>query len=228
MTFSIAGRCARTGQFGVALATSSIGAGGRCPHLRPGVGAVLTQARTDPRLGPAGLGLLSAGCSAQQTIDGVVASTPHANWRQLAAITAAGDVACWTGADVGRPAGGMTLNGAVVIGNWVESEAVIAAIAAGYETDPMAELAERLVQGLESGEEEGGELDPLQSASVVVCDPDYGFPVIDLRVDLSNDPVRDLRVAWQRWQPLMDGYLQRAVDPANAPMTHVLEGHAKA
>ena len=43
MTFSIAGRCARTGQFGVALATSSIGAGGRCPHLRPGVGAVLTQ-----------------------------------------------------------------------------------------------------------------------------------------------------------------------------------------
>ncbi|MEQ9138684.1 MAG: DUF1028 domain-containing protein [Thalassobaculum sp.] len=227
MTFSIAGRCARTGQFGVALATSSIGAGGRCPHLRPGVGAVLTQARTDPRLGPLGLGLLAGGCGAQQTIDSLVAATPHANWRQLAVLTAAGDAACWTGADVGRPADGMTLDGAVVVGNWVKSETVIAAIAAGYETDPLAELADRLVQGLEGGEQEGGELDPLQSAAVVVCDPAYGFPVIDLRVDLSADPIRDLREAWERWRPIMDGYLQRAVDPANAPMTQVLEGHAK-
>lgn len=225
MTFSIAGRCARTGQFGVALATSSIGAGGRCPHLRPGVGAILTQARTDPRLGPIGLDLLAADRSAQETIDGLVASTPHAGWRQLAALTADGDVAFWTGADVAQPADGMALAGAVVIGNWVRSEAVIAAIAAGYETDPMAELADRLIQGLEAGEAAGGEIDPLQSAAVMVCDPAWRFPVVDLRVDLSADPIAGLRVSWERWSAVMAGYLQRALDPANAPSTETLEGY---
>ncbi len=228
MTFSIAGRCARTGQFGVALATSSIGAGGRCPHLRPGVGAVLTQARTDPRLGPIGLDLLSAGRSAEQTVAGILASTPHGSWRQLAVVTAAGDVAYATGADVARPADGMALDGAVVIGNWVRSEAVIAGIAAGFETDPLAALADRLIQALENGEAEGGELDPLQSAAVIVCDPGYRFPIIDLRVDLSASPIADLRTAWEKWDRVMEGYLQRAIDPANAPMTQALEGHAPA
>jgi len=228
VTFSIAGRCARTGQFGVALATSSIGAGGRCPHLRPGVGAVLTQARTDPRLGPIGLDLLSAGRSAEQTVAGILASTPHGSWRQLAVVTAAGDVAYATGADVARPADGMALDGAVVIGNWVRSEAVIAGIAAGFETDPLAALADRLIQALENGEAEGGELDPLQSAAVIVCDPGYRFPIIDLRVDLSASPIADLRTAWEKWDRVMEGYLQRAIDPANAPMTQALEGHAPA
>ena len=226
MTFSIAGRCARTGQFGVALATSSIGAGGRCPHLRPGVGAVLTQARTHPRLGPIGLDLLSAGRSAAETLAGILASTPHGGWRQLAVITAAGDTAYATGADVARPADGMALDGAVVIGNWVRSEAVIAGIAAGYETDPLAALADRLIQALENGEAEGGELDPLQSAAVIVCDPAYRFPIVDLRVDLSAAPIADLRIAWEKWDRVMEGYLQRALDPANAPMTQALEGHA--
>ena len=226
MTFSIAGRCARTGQFGVALATSSIGAGGRCPHLRPGVGAILTQARTDPRLGPIGLDLLAAGRSAEETVAGILASTPHSSWRQLAALTAAGDVAFATGSDVAQPADGMALDGAVVVGNWVRSETVIAAIAGGYETDPMAALADRMLQALEAGEDEGGELDPLQSAAVIVCDPAYRFPIVDLRVDLSDDPIADLRLAWESWDRVMEGYLQRALDPANAPMTQELEGHA--
>ena len=50
MTFSIVGRCARTGMFGVAITTSSICVGSRCPHVRAGVGAVATQNITDPHL----------------------------------------------------------------------------------------------------------------------------------------------------------------------------------
>ena len=55
MTYSLLGRCARTGQFGAAVTTSSIAVGSRVPHVAPGVGGVLTQHRTDPRLGPRGL-----------------------------------------------------------------------------------------------------------------------------------------------------------------------------
>ena len=51
MTFSLVGRCAETGMFGVAITTSSIAVASRCPWARAGVGAVSTQNVTDPRLG---------------------------------------------------------------------------------------------------------------------------------------------------------------------------------
>ena len=226
MTFTVAGLCRRTGQFGVALATSSIGAGGRCPHVDPTRGLVVTQARTDPSLGPLGLDLLRAGRSAEETLSAIAASTEHRHWRQLGVLTADGDTAVWTGADVAKPADGLVLADGFVIGNWVASEAVIAAIAAGFETDPTAPLYDRLIAGLAEGEAAGGELDPLQSAAVIVCNPLYPFPVVDLRVDDSTTPVRDLASVAERWAMVMEGYLLRAVSPGAAPDTRSLEGHA--
>ena len=52
MTFSIVGRCERTGQLGVAISSSSIAVGARCPWVRAGVGVVSTQNITLPALGP--------------------------------------------------------------------------------------------------------------------------------------------------------------------------------
>ena len=43
MTFSIIGRCQETGQVGIAISSSSIAVGARCPWVRAGVGAVATQ-----------------------------------------------------------------------------------------------------------------------------------------------------------------------------------------
>ncbi|MCM3082206.1 DUF1028 domain-containing protein, partial [Brevibacillus invocatus] len=43
MTFSIVGRCPETGQLGIAISSSSIAVGARCPWVRAGVGAVATQ-----------------------------------------------------------------------------------------------------------------------------------------------------------------------------------------
>src|ERR1700730_1601632 len=98
MTFSIIGRCARTGQIGVAVASPSIAIGARIAYCAAGVGAVLTQHRTDPRLGPRGLDLLRSGCSAQETVDALVASTSHAPWRQIAVLDCTGGAATFTGA----------------------------------------------------------------------------------------------------------------------------------
>ena len=52
MTFSIVARCARTGQFGMAISSSSPAVAARCAHIRAGVGAVASQNITDPALGP--------------------------------------------------------------------------------------------------------------------------------------------------------------------------------
>ena len=51
-TFSIIGRCSRTGMLGIAITTSDITVGSRCPYVKSSVGAVSTQASTDPTLGP--------------------------------------------------------------------------------------------------------------------------------------------------------------------------------
>jgi len=61
MTFSIVGRCARSGQLGIAISSSSIAVGARCPWVRTGVGAVATQNVTLPALGPRVLDLLESG-----------------------------------------------------------------------------------------------------------------------------------------------------------------------
>ncbi|MBA4682568.1 MAG: DUF1028 domain-containing protein, partial [Pseudomonas sp.] len=66
MTFSITGRCAKTGQLGIAISSSSIAVGARCPWLRPGVGAVSTQNVTLPALGDRALEQLALGCSPEQ------------------------------------------------------------------------------------------------------------------------------------------------------------------
>ena len=58
MTFSIIGRCPETGQVGIAISSSSIAVGARCPGVRAGVGPVSTQNITLPALGPQVLDLL--------------------------------------------------------------------------------------------------------------------------------------------------------------------------
>ena len=102
MTFSIVGRCPTTGQFGAVTATSNIAVGARVVHCAAGTGGVLTQHRTDPRLGPRGLDLLRSGCTARETVDALVASTPHAQWRQIAVLDAAGRSAAFPVHALGR------------------------------------------------------------------------------------------------------------------------------
>ena len=84
MTFSLLGRCARTGQFGAVVTTSAVAVGARVPFAQAGLGAVLTQHRTYPRLGTLGIDLLAQGFTAQQTVDAIAAATPHRAWRQVA------------------------------------------------------------------------------------------------------------------------------------------------
>src|SRR5690349_11898227 len=168
MTFSLVGRCARTGQLGAAVATSSIAVGARCSYCEAGVGAVLTQHRTDPRLGPRGLDLLRSGCSAQQTLDALAASTQHAAWRQLAVLDAAGNTAAYSGSRVKPEMSAAPGQDVCAIGNILANARVPAAMLRAFQSDPAAPLAERLLHALEEGLAAGGENGPVQSAHLLV------------------------------------------------------------
>lgn len=212
MTFSIAARCPDTGMFGVAAATSSLCVGSRCTFVRAGVGAVLTQHRTDPRLGPRGLDFLAAGLGAQATIDALVASTPHAVWRQLAVVDGAGETAFFHGSENQPIHAAATGQGCVAIGNILRHEGVCGTMVAAMEDAASRGFAERLVAALEAGERAGGEVYPLRSAVLLIADR-QAFPLVDLRVDDHAAPLRALASLWEAFRPQADSFVARAVDP---------------
>jgi uncharacterized Ntn-hydrolase superfamily protein len=217
MTFSLVGRCARTGMVGIAISTSSIAVGARCPHVRARIGAVATQNITDPALGPLVLDHIAAGADAATAVTRALAERPHPSFRQLAVVDRQGRTAHFTGERIlGRNAVA-TGPGVVAAGNLLASEAVPEAMAAAFATHEADHLAERLLKALEAGLAAGGEAGPVHSAALLVADA-QPFPLVDLRLDWDDAaPIAALRRLWDDYRPQMEAYLMRAIDPMRAP-----------
>lgn len=226
MTFSIAGLCPHTGAYGCAMATSSMAAGARAVFVAPGAGVVLSQARSDPRLGEIGLARLRAGDDARAAIAAMIAAWPHAGWRQLAVLDLRGGKAANTGEHCTEAKGERFGDGVIAVGNGLANESVVGAMIEGYAMAADRSLPDRLIAGLEAGLAAGGEAFPLRSAALKVARPGVPLLPIDLRVDLSETPIADLRRYWVMWEPMSEGYVQRCVDPANSPAASLIEGHA--
>ena len=220
MTFSVVGMCRQTGMFGAAVTTSSIGVGSRCPFAQAGVGAVLTQHRTDPRLGPRGLELLAAGQSASQVMAALVQDNPTIGWRQLAIIDTQGETAYYHGDRISSIHAAAQGNAVCAIGNILRSEAVPQAMVKAFGQEPEAHLAERLLRALEAGLEAGGELKQVKSAALVVVH-EQPFPLVDLRVELNPQPLAELRFLWELYRPQLELYVRRAIDPDSVPYPEI-------
>ena len=210
MTYSLAGRCARTGMMGGVITTSSPAVGSRCLFARAGVGVVLTQNLTDPRLGPRGLALLEGGCSAAETMAALEVSTAHAAIRQLAVLHRDGTSAHFSGSGITSILAEAQGEGCVAVVNILRNTEIPAAMVAAFERSPEAPLAERLLDALDAGTAAGGELRPLVSAALMVVDRE-AFPYVDLRVDSDDDPTARLRRLWGDYAPLADMYVDRAL-----------------
>ena len=216
MTFSLAGRCVRTGMVGVVVASSSPAVGARCAHVRAGVGAVLTQNVTDPRLGPRVLDVIESGVRAPDALRRVMSDAAHAEHRQLVAIDCSGATAVFSGRNtlgihataIGTDcvAAGNLLAGAIVPDSMVEA----------FVRSTDLHLGDRLVGALQAGLQAGGEAGPVRSASMMVA-REVPWPVVDLRVDWADAPVAELDSLWQLWAPQLDAYVRRALDPDRAP-----------
>ena len=217
MTFSIAGRCARTGMFGVAITTSSISVGSRCPHVRAGVGAVATQNITDPHLGTLVLDAMGAGSDASHAIAAVTKGREFIDDRQLTAVDSKGNTAHFTGKNILGTNAISEDTDCVAAGNLLSSEAVAKGITSGFKANPSAHLAERLLQGIEGGLAAGGEGGPVHSAAILVSGS-HPFALVDLRVDWEEvGPIEKLRRLWEAYEPQMNDYLNRAINPTAAP-----------
>ena len=144
-TFSLIGRCERTGMLGVAIATSEMAVGSRCIHVAPGVGAIVTQASTNPRLGHLGLNLLRAGYSAPRVLEEIAADDQFVERRQLGCLDVSGLSAARTGAENKPWAGHRVDRNVVVAGNMLASAAVADAMFGAFQRGADLDLVD-LVQ----------------------------------------------------------------------------------
>jgi len=217
MTFSIAGRCSRTGMFGIAISTSSIAVAARCPWARAGVGAVSTQNVTDPRLGPKGLDLLEQGLSAPDAMKQLMAHAPHKEYRQVTMIDAQGRTALWSGANVLGTHGVAEGKDCVAAGNLLQNAGVPRAMVKAFESETEITLPERLLIALEEAVVAGGEQGPVHSAALLVVEK-QPWALVDLRVDWADEnPIGGVRKLWDAYRPQMQDYVTRALNPSAAP-----------
>lgn len=225
-TFSIAGRCERTGMLGVAIATSEMAVGSRCIHVAPNVGAVVCQASTNPRLGFLGLNLMRSGYSAPRALDEIAASDAHVERRQLGCVDVTGHAAARTGSGNRPWAGHRAGRNAVAAANMVVGAGVVDAMFDTFGRDPSRPLWERLLSALEAGKAAGGQPNGEQSSGLYVVDREP-FALVDLRVDLDPAPVAALRRLADRYFPLVEYYALRPFDPNVPPADEWLSERTK-
>lgn len=216
MTFSLVARCAQTGMFGLAISSSSPAVAARCSYARAGVGAVASQNVTDPTLGPLALDLMQGGMSAAEAIAGVKDLGKFIEYRQVLAVDTEGRTAIhsgpnslgiWTQAQATNVASG---------GNLLDNEGVPQAIVDGFLSSE-GHIGDRLIAAMRAGLAAGGEAGPVHSAGMKIVDT-VSWPVADLRCDWTEDcPIENIATAWEVYKPQLDAYIQRALDPREAP-----------
>lgn len=207
--------------FGVAVSSSSPAVAARCAHARAGVGAVASQNITDPGLGARTLDLLALGADARQAIAVLRSSTPHMAFRQVTAVDATGRSAVHTGANVLGTWAEALDEDVACAGNLLANPGVPKAMADAFKAS-RGHLGDRLLAAMRAAVAAGGEVGPVRSAGMQLV-RDVSWPVADLRVDWTEScPVEALSQVWAVYQPQLDDYVARALNPLSAPSYGVL------
>lgn len=217
MTFSIVGRCERTGQLGIAISSSSIAVGARCPWVRAGVGAVATQNVTLPALGPRILDHMEAAkLDPAAALDRALGESEWSAYRQVTVVDAQGRTAFFSGEKALGTYHAVAGKQCVAAGNMLAGTHVIEAMIPAFENASGA-LADRLLAAMHAAIAAGGELGPVHSAALKIA-AEQRWPLVDLRVDWADDdPIGKLGDLWQAYEPQMEDYVTRALNPTAAP-----------
>lgn len=202
-TYSIVA-CDRDGNCGVAVATNNLAVGATVPYAQARVGALVTQFETNPSYGPKGLALLASGLPPAQSVQRLLDGDGNFDGgtiaeRQVGMVAFGGRSATYTGAGAQASAWAGALNGDgyAVQGNGLAGAQVLSAMRRVFATSP-GTLAERLMAALEAGENAGGQSSGKMSAALLIRTVEGDFQDIDLRVDASKEPVKELRALMER------------------------------
>jgi uncharacterized Ntn-hydrolase superfamily protein len=211
-TFSLVGRCERTGMLGIGIATHAYAVGSRCVFVRSNLGAVATQATTDPRLGPLGLNLLRLGYSASKVVSELETSDQYPDHHQIGVVDRDGNSDARTGKANKAWAGHIAGKNFVAMGNYLVSAGTVDALAESFNSTVELDLDERLLRAIEAGRDAGGQHGGQRSSALLVCHREV-FPLVDLRVDAHTEPIAELRRVFELFRGLRDYFTLRVANP---------------
>jgi uncharacterized Ntn-hydrolase superfamily protein len=202
MTWSIIFHERATGRIGIAVATKFFAVGARVPHIAPQMGAVCTQALTNPLYGPRGLQLIRNGVGAVDVVR--LLTTPDAGreHRQLHVMGADGKFAARTGAECVPWCGHWIGDDFSVAGNMLAGPEVVSETVRALRERADLPLPRRLIAAMQAGEAAGGDKRGKQSAALMIYG-DQDYSELDLRVDDHAEPLGELArleaVSRERW-----------------------------
>lgn len=188
-TFSIVAKSSESGLLGIAVASGSTSVGDRVPHAKPGVGVVVTQAYTNIIYATKGLKLIEQGISPREALDLILQEDSGRELRQVAMMDAEGNKAVFTGRKVPEWHGESISKDYIVIGNLLAGEEVVNRMADEFERSVGA-LVWRMVKGLETASESGGDRRGERSAALIVVSA--RSVEVEIRVNKHRTPIKEL------------------------------------
>ena len=163
---------------------------------------------------------LSQGLGPAQVMKMLEQNDPDHAYRQIAIIDRDGNGIGHSGSGTRPWSGHHVGKGYVAFGNVLAGPQVLEGICAGFEKDPDGLLEFRILAALEGGRNSGGQvgadghLTERSAAIRVVADPDY--PDVDVRVDLHDDAIVELRRVLEEFKRYEVFYRDRGRDPSTA------------
>ena len=224
MTYTILGRCPRTGQLGIGIAIFSLAVGGYCPYIRPDLAVVSSQASANPQLGIKAIQLLENGIPLKNVMEELKKHDQYFTYRQIGVVDKEGSAVVHTGIQTLPWRGHTTGDGYAAMGNNLDSENVVQAMAMTFEDTIEQDLETRLLMSLESGRDAGGQQSSYpdwanqdRSAALIVFEREE-YPMIDLRVDSHRAAIQKLRQLRDEYKPYVPWYYKLRVEqPDKAP-----------
>ena len=197
MTFTILVYDPLTETFGGATATGNICVGGWV--LRGDVlgGISATQgSEVSTVWGEDTIELMKKKISSEKAIKKVVRNDINKDYRQLSAIDLQGNSYCFNGNSNEDFVDSINEKNFVISGNTLKNMNVVNSIYKGYNQEENT-FVQKLINGLKKGDEEGGDKRGLMSAAILILSKHH--PPIDLRVDFSLSPLKDLQTLYDKF-----------------------------
>ena len=196
-TYSIIARDPQTGQLGEAVQSKAFAGGNRAMTARGGLAIIAHQAAANPLYGVLGLQLLSRGLSPEKALEAMLRSDQTRDRQQVSILDIQGRSAAWTGKGARDWKGHKCGADYCAQGNILVGPEVLEALARSFESSS-GPLAEHLVDALDAAQAAGGDARGMQSAALLVVKPiattdDFDDRAVDLRVDDSRTPLKELR-----------------------------------
>jgi len=218
MTYTIMARDPSTGELGIGIATYSLGVGATCPRIAPGIGAVSTQAFTNADLGPMVLSALGAGASAAEALGAIQVHDHDFDYRQVGIVPANGLIAIHTGSHARDWSGHAISENVLTMGNGLAGKQVVDGMLSGFDA-ANGPLAARLLAGLEAGRDAGGQQPSpgnhlIERSSVLLVYGESDIAITDLRVDVHEAAVDELRRVYELYSTYAPYYQERQHSPS--------------